>query len=392
MPDSNIISPMELRDLFMQEAYQPEIKSDEINIDNDFIYNNDSIGTYRSSLVLDHLLVESMFTDLKKVNWETVTDLYTFPKIIEVLRIWLHPLTWLPIDRQITNKYIVVGKIAAEKLCDSRLNDECFEQLFEELLTLRLYAFAEYDVCVEADATIEDDKKVLKYMRLWHYITEDVSTVMDELIVTGEHKYAETVPFDSDTFISNIKTIASKISQARAAQLISELRNDWKHITQLKLFGIDKCSEEQVARFEYALFREIEPDFLEWKQNADDQTTERTYETKQRNGNKKPTEAELMEIFTYSYYITGNCRRLIDFLIDERDRVTDSEWLRHAHEIYMAKDFIKITSNTFKGWLKNFCRIFGRTVEYKYPSDIQRTRSTNSLQSYLHYDIHHDSL
>lgn len=390
MEKDRLLSIDELKELFNQEVYQPEDAPEELKFDETFISNYAYIGTYKSSLVLDHLLVEIMMRNQDSIIWANVTNQFTLSSIIEILRIWLHPLTWLPVDRHITNQYIVKGEIAGEMYCNARVNDPSMEEWIKDMLHKRTVYFGSCDLLAEYDMMIDGSKKVLKNMRVWHYITEDVTYMIAAKAAFGVSEDMKIIPFDGDMLISNLAIIAESYGEQRAALLIGELRNDWKYIHQLKLFDIDKCSEEEIARFEYTLFREIEPQYLQWK-NTSTAQPQSTYETKRISSNSNPTEEELQEIFKTRYCKTQNCQRLVTYLIDEREDVKDTDWLRMAYEIYSAKDYIKNTP-TFKEWLRKFCQVFRHTVAYKSPSDFNRTANTKNVRCYLSFDDRHEIL
>lgn len=97
---------------------------------------------------------------------------------------------------------------------------------------------------------------------------------------------------------------------------------------------------------------------------------------------EKPTKEDLDATFTYAYQKTGNYRRLIDFIVEERKEASDPDWARYALAIYRA-DILKGKPKTFKKWLSQFCDIFGRMVKYQDPNKLDRTKSAHSIQSYL---------
>lgn len=110
---------------------------------------------------------------------------------------------------------------------------------------------------------------------------------------------------------------------------------------------------------------------------------ETTTEDGIENKKKTPTKEEIEEIFLPIYTRTANCQMLINLLLDDRDKVSDTDWARYALTIYRCKKIFRHHPESFKDWLPKFCSLLGRDVEYRAPSDLNRTKCKTDISSFL---------
>ncbi len=101
------------------------------------------------------------------------------------------------------------------------------------------------------------------------------------------------------------------------------------------------------------------------------------------NEKKTPTKEEIEEVFLPIYTRTTNCQMLINLLIDDRDKVSDTDWARYALTIYNCKKIFRHHPDSFKDWLPKFCTLLGRNVVYRTPSDLKRTKCKTDITPFL---------
>ncbi|MBR6017352.1 MAG: hypothetical protein IK073_01870 [Paludibacteraceae bacterium] len=81
--------------------------------------------------------------------------------------------------------------------------------------------------------------------------------------------------FSPSIFLENMKTIAERHSEARAAEIVRLFRKDWKRVVSMKFFDIDKLSKEQVEDFRACLFEGMDYYLEQWEaESAPEQETE----------------------------------------------------------------------------------------------------------------------
>ena len=97
-----------------------------------------------------------------------------------------------------------------------------------------------------------------------------------------------------------------------------------------------------------------------------------------------PTKENLQKVFKYAYTLSNDFSNLIDFLRDERERASDSDWARHALAI---KESGVLKTNTFTNrftqWLSFFGEMFGRVVAYQEPNKLRRSKSASDISIYF---------
>ena len=74
---------------------------------------------------------------------------------------------------------------------------------------------------------------------------------------------------------------------------------------------------------------------------------------------------------------------MLNFLLDVRDKASDADWARYALAIYRSKRVFKDRPRSFKDWLPKFCVLFGKHVDYRAPSDIDRTKCEYDISVFL---------
>lgn len=98
---------------------------------------------------------------------------------------------------------------------------------------------------------------------------------------------------------------------------------------------------------------------------------------------KKPTTEEIEEIFLPAYTKTSNCQMLINLLLDDRDKISENDWARYALTIYNCKKIFRHRPDSFKDWLPIFCKLLGKDVAYRAPSDLNRTKCKTDISLFL---------
>lgn len=103
----------------------------------------------------------------------------------------------------------------------------------------------------------------------------------------------------------------------------------------------------------------------------------------QPNQNEKPTKEELENVFMPFFTKSPECSMMVNFLRDEKAVVSDTDWARYALTIYRCKKIFRHHPESFKDWLPKFCSLLGRDVEYRAPSDLNRTKCKTDISSFL---------
>jgi hypothetical protein len=173
--------------------------------------------------------------------------------------------------------------------------------------------------------------------------------------------------------------------------LLENLKHELSEILSNKIEPEDglsiKAHEALFARFR-DLNKYVEQRVKEEKAKIASVHSPKSTNTIHKDDNTKgqsdtPTLEDLEKVFLPIYTKTPDCHMLLNLLIDDRNKVTAPDWARYALTIYRCKKIFRHRPESFKQWLPDFCALFGRDVEYRAPSDLDRTRCETDISIYL---------
>lgn len=329
------------------------------------LYYTTYFEEYPSDIVYAHWLVERMMEMSEKVDWARVTFGYTTSIIDNLEEIYQHPLVWIEGENhELEDKYLVIGRVAkpmsSEERCTCSPDDTFFIEMMEYERTLW---FAD-NLPIAPKHSREEG-----FIR-WDLITESVVASHWPDGRFGTHL------LNVNEFRQKIDYIATHRGGAKAAEIIQLFRQDWPEIVALKLFEIEKFTPQQIEEFRLTLFEGMDRKMRQWESEVP-KPQEQTQKT-----SKEPSSQDLENTFSFVFRRTDDYRRMIDFLIAERNTASDGDWARYALAMYEANIFIH-RPKTFKTWLPRFCEIFGRTVPYQEPNKLKRTQCERSIEAFL---------
>ena len=174
-------------------------------------------------------------------------------------------------------------------------------------------------------------------------------------------------------------------------ELLENLKHELSEILSNKIEPEDglsiKAHEALFARFR-DLNKYVEQRVKEEKAKIAPTHAEKSTNSIQKDENiegqsNTPTLEDLEKVFLPIYTKTPDCHMLLNLLIDDRNKVTAPDWARYALTIYRCKKIFRHHPESFKQWLPAFCALFGRDVEYRAPSDLDRTRCETDISIYL---------
>lgn len=275
---TQIVSLEELKELAQKEPYKKDFENLR-GIDKTFLEDCPAfqINWRHPRLLFDHLMLEQSMSDYGS-NWKFNTNVYNVRSIAYLRYLWYHPLVWLDPKEELRNNHIIEGRIAAERYTGYRENDNFRYGPTLYFRDAMLNWFA--DNLPKADGTepivILNYKFTTTDIILWHYISENPDE-MNNLACAEDGRFDPSlvVPFDQRIFLDSVTTIAQTHGGKRAAEIVRLFRKDWKRITTMKLFDINKMSAEQIEEFRVALFEGMDYYLEQWDSelSAEEQET-----------------------------------------------------------------------------------------------------------------------
>jgi hypothetical protein len=185
------------------------------------------------------------------VDWKRVTRFYDPEQIARIYHLLSSPLLWvdpLPFE---TN-CVIVGRVAQEvspEWTEQALMD-WHQQMFEE----NLLWFAD-------TLPVADDVHMYRY----HRLPKDM--LLWDRILTGWNNNMSV-----SAFRNNMNFIYEQRGGAKAAELIKRLRDDWKDIQILQLFGFEGMKPQKLEEFRLALFEGMDRNVRIWDAEAIQET------------------------------------------------------------------------------------------------------------------------
>ncbi len=332
------------------------------------LFYTDYFAKEERNMLQEHLLIEQCMEHLDELDWPRITNGYSLYIIPRLQHLWENPLVWLDnIPNELTNRFVITGKVAEEK--SSELRNTCmpYDSLYMDLQQQRILWFAD-NLPTRKDMAHDNDYwNIPSDFILWSLLITDP----DELFLvnlyhsdTDPHLGTRYWPYcNAEHFRHAIEIVRTNRSQQQAAKIVKLLREDWSDIKAMKLFGIDRCTQEQVDEFEQALFAGMDRNLRKW------------------DTEKKPT-VDFESVFSLRYRRTEDYNRLLQFLESERLDASDNDWARYALALYHANIFVHRPAG-FTKWLPKFCELFGRDVTYREPSTLNRTKCQKDITAFL---------
>ena len=261
VPHLNVISADELKELICTD-----LSIDPQNFDLSCVAKYDDksklyyrpIGKYPPCrcLLTYHYIAEQIFQhEYDEINWEFATYGYTPQPIVDLIRLWSHPLVWIDRSYLPQDIYVPEGKIAKEEYDEERLYtngkiDSWVRKFKNEMI---LY-FADHMPSYALDSEAHEGYYALKGMYKWDMIAKTI----DVREIAKSNKGYMDSPFDANTFRANINSISRSRGKKKASEIVQAFQQDWPQIVNWNCFHVGKLNETQLAAFEKCLFEGFE--------------------------------------------------------------------------------------------------------------------------------------
>lgn len=259
----NIISVDELKELLCED-----LSIDPQNFDLSLVARYDEksglyyrpIGRYPNCrcLLTYHYIAEQIFQhEYEEINWEFASYGYKPQPLVDLIRLWSHPLVWIDRSYLPEDIYIPEGKVAKEMFDEERLfTMGKIDTWVRKFRAEQLNYFADNMPTYKVDSEAHEGYYALKGMYEWDMITKPI----DYLKIARSNKGYMDYPFDANTFRANINSIAWSRGKKKAAEIVRAFQQDWPQIVNWKCFLVDKLSDAQLVSFEKCLYEGFERD------------------------------------------------------------------------------------------------------------------------------------
>ncbi len=281
----------ELKELIKEEPYQQSFDKDFLNFQKDQKTGLKYVDIHSfifPEWVSSHILVNTCMQDPDSYDWYHLTDMYNYHRIADFVYIWVHPYTWISKDDIHLHDCLILGKVATMVTDKGRVDMFLYDWL-SKMFRERVLFLADKTPRAVEDTEKDGQGKILKGMLAWGLITADGRNYLKQFMYDGL-KPQEIEYFHTEAFRENIQFIAQERGGKVAANLVRQLRKDWKAIVTWKCFDIDKISPEQVEEFRAVLFEGMDYYLEQWDAEAPQEETT----------NAKPAAFE---------FITDQCRK-----------------------------------------------------------------------------------
>ena len=287
----NYVTLDELKELIKEKPYKTDVDEFYLNFQknkrNGLTYV-DVRGTVFPLWLCSHILVNTCMQDPDSYDWFYLTNMYNYHRIAEFVYIWTHPYIWVPKDDVHIHDCLIMGKVASMKNDRGRV-DKFLHDWLTKLLRERVLLLADGRPKADKDMENEGQGKILKGMLAWNLITTDGRDYIKQFM-DDENEKADIEYFHTEAFRENIQFIAQERGGKVAAELVRQLRKDWKAIVTWKCFGIDEMTPEKIEAFRAGLFEGMDYYLEQWDSETPQQNTP----------NAKPAVFE---------FITDQCRK-----------------------------------------------------------------------------------
>lgn len=199
-----------------------------------------------NDLLINHLLVEQLWSNKDQVDWKRVTNCFDYEVVNKMSCILTHPLVWIPTE-DVGEYCVVVGKVAGEVSPPRNyyFEDKRYE-FHNQLREQGLVWFADTLPTVNDIYNTDKYDKIPENMILW-----------DRLLEGGYSNLYNTMKF-----------VIEKQGYAKAIEIIELLRQDWNDIITLKLFDFWKLEDYKIENYRLNIFDRMDPFLRSWKKQV----------------------------------------------------------------------------------------------------------------------------
>lgn len=274
------VSIEEMKELFQDRKWSNSLSVELQLDDKSGLYYTDCFVIEENDMLYEHLMAEQCLEHLDELDWQRITNGYDFDIVRRIRHLVENPLVWVKeIPNELAQQYVVTGRVAVEKSSEERNTCTPYCDLHILFYNERLEWFAsKLPTCKDVDSEYRY-YGVPKDMILWDLIlTDEFDKYSSELHArrkvdpyTGREYWPYCNP---DEFRKNIERIYNKFGAQKVAQIVRLLRDDWKDIKALKLFGIDQLSAEQIEEFRECLFEGMDRSLRIWDAETPDTVEE----------------------------------------------------------------------------------------------------------------------
>ena len=247
----NILSIEEMRELYEQQQKEWGVHYKQ----NTNLVKDEKTGLYRceysflnnGELLYVHLMAEQLYAIKDEVDWQFVTNNYSYEDIERLTHILSNRLAWVPAS-EVSHQCVVVGKVAREEEPPLDHYDRDVYRFRYDLLQKGLSWFADELPHGERNSTIPED------MLLWNRLAGG-------RLFSGWNCDLE----------QNLRWIAENKGASLAADLVERFREDWEDIKTLRLFSIEGASEAAIEKVRRTMFEGIDRQLRIWKKQAEEE-------------------------------------------------------------------------------------------------------------------------
>ena len=258
----------EMKELLKKQKKQyEELQQDEQT----GLYFTDYFAKHGGNMLQSHLLIEQCMEHLDELDWLRITNGYSLHIIPYLQHLWENPLVWVDeIPSELARQFVVTGRVAEEKSSEERNTCMPYDSLAIELQHERTLWFAD-NLPTRKDVNYHNDEywTTPSDIPLWNLLLTDPYELFSvKLHNSYEDPYTkETLwPYcNAEHFRFQIEYIRTNRDEQKAAQIVRLLREDWPDIKAIKLFGVDRCTPEQVNEFEQCLFAGMDRNLRKWE-------------------------------------------------------------------------------------------------------------------------------
>lgn len=321
-----LLSIEELRELAKTDQYRPKDEDKDYPLE---LLRDDETGDLyteyfadgRTDMLLSHLLVEQMYAAFDNVDWWHVTKNFNPYIIARICSLYRYPLRWIDVPEEWKGKYIFSGQICTE-IYDASREDENLKELTDILVPN--YHVAEFLDDMPILAIGENSDLLLdRPIHDWRIFLADWNA-LNKCEPNSQDPYFtnEAFPiFERKIFSANI-ALAREYGVKKVLKLIQILRDEWKYIKTLRLFGYQE-DDKDVKEFEHFLFEELDLYTSGW--NIEDEPEESPEEKSEERPKDKPEGPKdySSPIFTKKAKMENKQKEIIDSLEESMDGVPD---------------------------------------------------------------------
>lgn len=318
-----LLSIEELRELAKNDQYRPKDEDKDYPLE---LLRDDETGDLyteyfadgRTDMLLSHLLVEQLFAAFDDVNWVNVTKDFNPNIVARICSLYRYPLRWIDVPEEWKGKYIFSGQICTE-IYDASREDENLKYLTDTLApNLHVADFLDQmpTLTIGENSDLLLDRPIHDwriFLADWNALNKREPNSQDPYFTN------EAIPiFESKIFSENIALARKYWGDKKVLDLIQILRDEWKYIKTLRLFGYQE-EDKDVKEFEHFLFEELDLYTSGWN------TKDEPEESPEEQPEDKPEEPKDYSscIFTKQAKMENKQKEIIDSLSEAMVGATD---------------------------------------------------------------------